>query len=349
MKALVLEGDKKLKVSTSHPIVEGPTSDSILIQVAACGICGSDIPRGFGGKAYHYPLVMGHEFSGIVAETRKGSQFQEGDRVAVFPLIPTNKNETAYHTGDWAQLKEYDYFGSRRDGAFSEYLRVPEINLFRIPDHVKTRHASMTEPAAVALHGVRRMNITAGNTGVVIGGGPIGNMCAQWLKIHGCDKVIVTDIDDRKLIISQKMGFQTINSLESDPVDTIMEMTNGEGAQNVIEACGFPQTFLQALDVASRAGEVVFMGNISGEFSIGEKAFSTILRRELNIYGTWNSKIFPRGTDDWSTVLKYMDKELIVEPLITDVVSLDDGPQVFQSIVEKRGFHNKVIFEMVKS
>ncbi len=349
MKALVLEGNKKLKVSNSHPIVDGPTPDSILIKVAACGICGSDIPRGFGGKAYHYPLVMGHEFSGIVAETREGSQFREGDRVAVFPLIPTNKEETAYQTGDWAQLKEYDYFGSRRDGAFSEYLRVPEINLFKIPDHVKTRHASMTEPAAVALHGVRRMKINAGNTGVVIGGGPIGNMCAQWLRIHGCEKVIVTDIDDRKLAISQDMGFHTINSLASDPVETIVEITGGEGAQNVIEACGLPQTFLQALDVASRAGEVVFMGNIMGEFSIGEKAFSTILRRELNIYGTWNSKIFPRGTDDWTTVLNYMDKSLIVEPLITDVVSLDDGPEIFQSIVDKKQFHNKVIFEMLNS
>ena len=349
MKALVLEGNKKLMVSNDHPIADGPTTDSILIKVAACGICGSDIPRGFGGKAYHYPLVMGHEFSGIVAETREGSQFREGDRVAVFPLIPTNKKETAYQTGDWAQLKEYDYFGSRRDGAFSEYLRVPEINLFKIPDHVKTRHASMTEPAAVALHGVRRMKITAGNTGVVIGGGPIGNMCAQWLRIHGCDQVIVTDIDDRKLVISRDMGFHTINSLVSDPVETIMEITGGEGAQNVIEACGLPQTFLQALDVASRAGEVVFMGNIMGEFSIGEKAFSTILRRELNIYGTWNSKIFPRGTDDWTTVLNYMDKSLIVEPLITDIVSLDEGPEIFQSIVDKKQFHNKVIFEMVNS
>ncbi|NJM93395.1 MAG: galactitol-1-phosphate 5-dehydrogenase [Cytophagales bacterium] len=347
MKALVLVEDKKLEVRTDHPIAEAPTSDSLLVQVAACGICGSDIPRGFGSKAYHYPLVMGHEFSAVVAEDRPDSAFRIGDRVAVFPLIPLNLSEPAYHTGDWAQLKEYDYFGSRRDGAFSQYLRVPEVNLFPIPAHVKTRHASMTEPAAVALHGVRRMRITAGDVGVVIGGGPIGNMCAQWLRIHGCRQVILTDVDERKLELAEDMGFTVVNSAKTEPVAEIMRLTKGEGAQRVIEACGLPQTFIQALAVAARAGEIVFMGNIMGEFAIGEKDFSTILRRELSIYGTWNSKIFPRGTDDWTTVLQYMDRELVVEPLITDVVSLDEGPEVFQSIVERRKFHNKVIFEMV--
>ena len=346
MNALVLEANQKLVYHADFPKPAPFTEDSLLIRVAACGICGSDLPRGFGGKAYHYPLVMGHEFSGIVEEEKKGSKFSKGDRVVVFPLIPTNPHEAAYHTGDWAQLKEYDYFGSRRHGAFAEYLSVPEVNLFKIPDHVKTRHAAMTEPAAVALHGVRKMSVSAGNTGVVIGAGPIGNMCAQWLRIHGCQQVIITDVDEKKLKIAGEMGFQVINSSRQDPVDEILRLTGQRGVENVIEACGLPQTFLQALAVASRAGEVVFMGNIMGEFKIGEKAFSAILRRELKIYGTWNSKIFPRGNDDWTTVLNYMDRELVVEPLISDVVSLEQGPEIFQSILNKNKFHNKVIFEM---
>lgn len=346
MQALVLEADQKLVYHSDVPIPPAPTPDALLIQVAACGICGSDLPRGFGGKAYHYPLIMGHEFSGIVAEDREGSQFKKGDRVVIFPLIPTNTDEGAYQTGDWAQLQEYDYFGSRRDGAFSEFLRVPETNLFRIPEHVDIRHASMTEPAAVALHGVRRMSVTAGNTGVVIGAGPIGNMCAQWLRIHGCRRVIITDVDSQKLKVAEDMGFITINSAEADPVQEIQKLTQHQGAQNVIEACGLPTTFLQALAVASRAGEVVFMGNIAGEFTIGEKAFSTILRRELTIYGTWNSKIFPKGNDDWTTVLAYMDRELQVAPLISDRVSLQQGPEIFQSILHREKFHHKVIFDM---
>lgn len=343
MKALVLTENGALKVEHNRTVPDPPSKNCLLVKIAACGVCGSDITRGFHNGAYHYPLVMGHEFSGIVAEDKKESIFRKGDRVAVFPLIPTNTNEKAYQTGDYAQLKEYNYFGSRCDGAFSEFLRVPEANLFRIPPHVDILHAAMTEPAAVALHGVRRLHIQAGDTAVVIGGGPIGNMTAQWLRIHGCKEVFVVDIDDKKLSIAANMGFRTVNSKKVDPVEYLLEETRGEGAPRVVEACGLPITFLQAIQMASRAGEVVFMGNIHGEFKIGEKDFSSLLRRELTIYGTWNSKVVPKGDDDWSTVLKYMDRELVVAPLISDVVGLDQAPDIFDSILKKKKFHNKVI------
>lgn len=342
MKALVLQKNGILTVR-ERSLPEVSAKEYILVKIYACGICGSDIKRAFGNGAYHYPLVMGHEFSAVVAETKQGSAFKEGDRVTVFPLVPINTNEKAYQTGDYAQLKQYNYFGSRCDGAFSEFLRVPEANLFRVPDEVDLLHASMTEPAAVALHSVRRLHINAGDAAAVIGGGPIGNMVAQWLRIHGCKDVFVIDVDPQKLEIADKMGFHTINSKEKDPVTHILEMTGGEGIPRVVEACGLPITFLQAIQVASRAGEVVFVGNINGEFKIGEKDFSSLLRRELTIYGTWNSKIIPSGDDDWSTVLKYMDRELQVAPLISDVVTLDEAPRIFASILNKENFHNKVI------
>ncbi len=345
MKALVLKANADLHLE-DRPIPKAFTDNSILIKIAACGICGSDIPRGFHNGAYHYPLVMGHEFSGIVAENKPRSKYKKGDRVAIFPLIPSDPSEKAYQTGDYAQCKSYDYFGSRRDGAFEEYLMVPEVNLFKIPDHVDIIHASMTEPAAVALHGVRKFHIHPGDTGLVIGGGPIGNMTAQWLRIHGCDPVYLTDIDPQKLKIASSMGFEVINSNIENPVEKIMNATAGEGSKRVVEACGLPQTFLQAIKSAATFGEVVFMGNIHGEFKISEKEFSSILRRELSIFGTWNSKIVPSGEDDWSTVLKHMDRELQVSPLISDVVPLEKGPEIFQSIINGETFHNKVIFKI---
>jgi len=351
MKALVLEADQQIVYTEDHPLPSAPDDrPAALIKVAACGICGSDIPRGFGGKAYFYPLVMGHEFSGVVEEPVDGGRFRKGDRVAVFPLIPKNMDsDPANQTGNYAQSREYDYYGSRRDGAFSQYLRVPEWNLFPVPDHVNLLHASMTEPAAVALHGVRKMRILAGSDSVVFGAGPIGNMTAQWLRIHGSARVFIVDVEARKLSLAAEMGFVPVNAKEADPVQVIEEATGGAGVQYSVEACGLPITFLQALKVTGMFGQVVFMGNISGQFKIGEKDFSSILRKELTIHGTWNSKITPLGTDDWSTVLKHLDNDLVVAPLITDKLPLSDGPTIFSDLVNRINYHNKVIFDVLNS
>ena len=344
MKALVLHNDKVL----TYQEVEMPAQiegRDVLVRVTASGICGSDIGRGFGGKAYHYPLIMGHEFAGIVEESFKGSKYQIGDRVAVFPLLPCKRCE-ACQTGDFAQCTSYDYYGSRRDGGFAEFVAVPEENLFPVPNHVQLLHAAMTEPAAVALHGVRQATVAVGSKAVVYGCGPIGNMTAQWLRIAGCSTVMVVDIDPLKLDIARQMGFVTINSLERDPVEAVTELTKGCGAQIAIEAAGFPATFLNAIRSVSRMGQVVFMGNIHGKFEIDEKDFSNLLRNEIKIYGTWNSKITPRGIDDWSTVLMMMDKQLIVAPLISHTPNLSEGEKVFNAIVNKQGFFNKVIFKL---
>jgi L-iditol 2-dehydrogenase/galactitol-1-phosphate 5-dehydrogenase len=347
MKALVLEADKKLRFVKDQPIPDGPEENCALIRVAACGICGSDIPRGFGGKAYHYPLVMGHEFSGIVEEPAKGGFFAKGARVAVFPLLPFNADtDPACQTGNYAQAQDYDYYGSRRDGAFAEYLRVPEWNLFPVPAHVNLLHAAMTEPAAVALHGVRRLHCQAGDDAIVFGAGPIGNFAAQWLRIHGCNRVFVVDVDTQKLSVCSTMGFIPIDARENDPVEAVIKATNGAGVQRSIEACGLPVTFLQAIQAAAFFGEVLFMGNIVGEFKIGEKDFSNILRKELTVLGTWNSKVTPLGRDDWTTVLKYLDRELVVAQLITDRLPLEEGPRIFDELVHHKGFHIKVIFDI---
>jgi L-iditol 2-dehydrogenase len=344
MKALVLTANARLEL-LDRPVAPPLTDDSLLIKIHACGICGSDIPRAFNGKAYHYPLVMGHEFSGEVTRPGTASAYKAGDRVAIFPLLPCRKC-SACQTGNYAQCSNYNYFGSRCDGGFQEFLKVPAANLLPVPEHVHTLHATMTEPAAVALHGVRKMKITAGDTAVVFGGGPIGNMAAQWLRIHGCSEIMVVDNDERKLKIAEDMGFIPVSAQAGDAVEKIMKITGGLGAIKVIEAVGLPITFLQAIRVAALYGEVVFLGNLSGTFQIDEKDFTHILRKELSIYGTWNSKITPAGTDDWTTALKYMDKELQVAPLISSTPRLEEGPAVFESILNRKEFHNKVILKI---
>ncbi len=247
MKALVLEQDGEL-VYRDVQLPPRPSPDAALIRVLASGICSSDLGRGFGGKAYHYPLIMGHEFAGIVEEpptTGAESSFRRGDLVAVFPLIACGQCP-ACQTGDLAQCKSYDYFGSRRDGAFAERVWVPAQNLFPVPEHVNARHAAMTEPCAVALHAVSRMHISADASAAVIGAGPIGNMAAQWLRALGCGKVIVTDIDERKLAIAGDMGIVSVHAGATETVEAVYSHTKGQGADCVVEDCGMPKTCLKA-------------------------------------------------------------------------------------------------------
>ena len=342
MKALVLTRDKTVEfMEVADP--ERPGPEWALVRVGFSGICNSDLHRGFEGAAYHYPLIMGHEFSGVVEEPSAAGRFPRGARVIVFPLIPCRRCLPC-QTGDYAQCVDYDYLGSRRDGAFAERVWAPEANLVAVPEGVSMQDASLTEPCAVALHGVDKLDIRPGHAGAVFGGGPIGNMAAQWMRLRGADPVFVVDIDERKLALASGMGFAPIDSRTGDPAAQIREKTGGAGADRVVEAIGLPLTFLQAVQCAARFGEVVFLGNIRGTFQVGESDFSSILRRELTIRGTWNSRVVPEGRNDWSTVLSHLGSRIVVSGLVSHTPPLSEGADVFRRILSRREFFNKVVF-----
>jgi L-iditol 2-dehydrogenase/galactitol-1-phosphate 5-dehydrogenase len=348
MKALVLERDGVLR-HADVPDPGRPGPEWALIRVAFSGICNSDIHRGFGAGAYRYPLIMGHEFSGTVEELAEAGRFPrgfpKGARVTVFPLIPCRRCIPC-QTGDFAQCTDYDYLGSRRDGAFAELVWAPEANLLAIPETVGLREAAMTEPCAVALHGVGKLTIRPGDTGAVFGAGPIGNWAAQWMRLRGCSEVFLVDIDDRKLALARSMGFSPIDPREGDPVEAIRARTGGSGADRIVEAVGLPSTFLQAVQAGARFGEVVFLGNIRGSFEIGEKDFSSILRRELTIRGTWNSRFVPEGRNDWTAVLGALGRGIDAASLVSHTPSLAEGADIFRRIIERKEFFNKVVFAL---
>ena len=344
MKSVVLSSNASLSVQ-ERELPASIGENSLLVKVAAAGICGSDIPRAFLNGAYHYPLVLGHEMSGIVEQSNGSELFREEDRVVIFPLLP-NPSDPFVQIGELAVSSGYDYFGSRRDGGFQEYLQVPEANLIRVPDHVDLLEAALTEPAAVALHGVSKLRIPTAATALVIGGGPVGLMVGQWLRIRGAARVLIAEPDDRKRRIAEELGFGIVDPKLGDTVETVQEVTGGRGAECVVEACGLPQTFRQALNSAATFGQVVFLGNIEDSLELGKKEVSSILRRELTIYGTWNSKITPAGRSEWDEVLLRMGRELQVGPLISHRPSLDEAPSTLKEMFEKSFWFNKVVIDV---
>ena len=329
MKALVLEENGKL-VWREHELraVDG----WYRMRIAAAGICGSDIGRGFKGGAYHYPLVMGHEFSAFVEEAPKGGKYAPGTLAAVYPLLPCGK--CAACAKGFIQLCEhYDYFGSRRDGAFAEELYVPESHIVPVPEGVTPEEAAMTEPAAVAYHGTHGFEIGKGARALVIGGGPIGLVAAQWLRIRGAGEVVVADIDPEKQAFARRFGF--------DVVDTggALGITRPTNYDVVVEACGVSATRTMAVEICARKGVVSFIGNPSDDWTLPKPLFSSVLRKELAMRGNWNSVPDP----DWREVLAHAGKDLNLKDLVTARVPMADGASAFGRILNREGFHCKTL------
>ena len=341
MKALVLEENGKL-VWREHELrrVDG----WYRMRIAAAGICGSDLGRGFKGGAYHYPLVMGHEFSAVVEEAPAGGKYAPGTLAAVYPLLPCGKCSAC--AKGWIQLCEhYDYFGSRRDGAFAEELYVPESHIIPVPEGVTAEEAAMTEPAAVAYHGTHGFDMVKGAKALVIGGGPIGLIAAQWLRIRGAGEVTVADIDAAKLEFAAKFGFSVMDTggamRSSRPTGDngtlgIMRPTDYD---IVVEACGVSATRTMAVACCARKGVVSFIGNPADDWTFPRALFSSVLRKELTMRGNWNSVPDP----DWREVLAHAGKDLNLKGLVTARVPMAEGAAAFTRILNRECFHCKTL------
>lgn len=341
MKAVVLEGPNTLRyndIPDPKPISER----DVLVRIGAVGVCGSDLLRFGKGTAYHYPLVLGHEFSGVVEQASTASRFSPGDKVAVFPLL-ANPNDPMTAVGDPALGTGYDYFGSRRDGGMAEFLSVPEENLVPVPATLPLLHAAMVEPAAVALHAALKLRVPAAGVALVIGAGPIGALAAQWLRILGWTRVLVADVDPRKRAIMAELGFETIDAA-ADTVAQTRQLAEA-GVDAAVEASGLPLTLLQALEVTSPRGQVLILGDLKADVTIPRELVSSLIRRELTVLGTWNSKIAPAGRSEWDMVLaNIVSGRLQVAPLISHALPLAEAGEIFDAMTGRQTWSNKVLF-----
>ena len=347
MNALVLHaiGDARYE-RIPKPV---PAAGELLVRVGFCGVCGSDIPRTFVKGTYHFPTVCGHEFAGTVEACGEGVEdYQPGDRVVVFPLLWCDECASC-ELGNYVQCADYDYYGSRRDGAFAEYVSVPPKNLVTVPDGVSMEAASMTEPAAVALHALKRAGGSfIGETVVIFGAGPIGLMAAQWARMMGAARVIVFDLIPEKLAMARQLGFElAINVRDCDPVEKVNELTAGFGAEVCIEGAGVPITLNQALAAARVNGRVVIMGNPSAEVTLPAALISQAMRRELDVFGTWNSAFSAAGNnDDWRAVLSAAASGAIdLDSLVSHRVPLEKSYDALVMMRDQSEFFAKVLIQ----
>jgi L-iditol 2-dehydrogenase len=315
----------------------------VLLKIRASGICGSDLPRVFERGTYHFPTIPGHEFAGEIAEADDPDLV--GRRAAVFPLLPCMRCE-ACRAEEYAQCAHYNYFGSRCDGGFAEYLCVPEWNLVCVPDGVGFEEAAMTEPAAVARHAVLTGGVKPGDAVAIFGAGPIGMMLAQWARSFGASQVMLSDIDPYKVEFAGKMGFEAMNSRKNDAVEFIRQATGGRGADVCIEGAGASQAWEQCLGAAAAFGRVVLMGNPSGDMKLTQKGYWEILRKQLTLKGTWNSSYGSRS-NDWKAALEAMSEGILnLKPLVSHRFPLSQCQEAFDVMRRRDGWVSKVLFVM---
>lgn len=336
MKARVLRAVGELEYC-DYPMPQ-LKDDEVLFKVKACGICGSDIPRIFVNGTYHFPTIPGHEFAGeVVGVANDKYKDLIGMRATVFPLIPCNECESCNSTR-YEMCKSYDYLGSRSDGAFAEYVRVPVWNLVPIPDSLSYECAAMTEPCAVGVHALRRAQIEVGDVVVIYGPGTIGMFIAQWARAWGAKVLLVgTDVNNWDFI--ESLGFHDYcNSSHEDAIEWVKKMTNGVGADIAIEAVGVQVTACNCLESVASGGKVIFVGNPHSDFTFPQNTYWQILRKQLTIFGTWNSSYSDTHKSDWNLAVDAMATGKIdAEKLIThrfDLETMDTGLDIMKNNTE---------------
>lgn len=329
MKALLLSEYKKLDLTDIPQPEIGP--EDILVQVQACGICGSDI-HGWDGSSGRRvpPLVMGHEAAGTVAAVgRDVKGYTEGDRITFDSMVwcgncrfclsgQSNLCENRMVLG----VSCGDY---RRYGCFAEYVSVPARICCHLPDSLSFEHAALIEAVSVAVHAANRTPVTLGDTAVVVGSGMIGLLVIQAIKQKGCTQVIATDLNASRLEVARKLGADaTINVSEEDPVARVLELTNGKGADVALEVVGATPTVKSAIDCTRKGGAVTLVGNLAPTV---ELPLQSVVTREISVYGSCASAgEYPACVDLLAT------GRIKVEDMITARAPLEQGHEWFERL-----------------
>ena len=329
MKAAVLYGVRDLRL---EDVPKPEFSDNeVLIRVNACGICGTDIHIYRGEWKTNTPIILGHEFSGVIADVgREVKGLNVGDPVVAEPNIPCG---SCY----FCRMSERNYFcenleatGVTVNGAFAEYVKVVASNVYRLPKAYNLDEAALIEPLACCVRGIDQAKIKVGDTVAIIGAGPVGLILLQLALQSGASMVIQTDMEDSRLSLAKDLGADhTINVTKADPVESIKELTGGYGVDVAIEAVGKPEAITQAMRATRRGGRLVIFG-VSPEDAVWKVRPFELYDKELTIKTSYRSPYtFQRA------VKIAASGRVRLKPLISHIFKLDDIHRAFE-VAEKR-------------
>ena len=342
MKALLLSEYKHLAVADLPTPVPGP--GEVLVRVAACGICGSDV-HGYDGSSGRRipPIVMGHEAAGVVAVVGEGvAAYRAGDRVTFDSTVYCGECEFCrrgeVNLCDQRQVVGVSCGDYRRAGAFAEYVTVPERILYRLSNDLSFSDAAMLEAVSVAIHAVRVAGVKGGETALVIGAGMIGLLILQTAKASGCSRVFVADVDASRLEMARSLGADAVIDSSRESLTTrIQQLTKGRGVDVALEAVGRPEPVTAAIDCTRKGGTVALVGNIAPEVPI---PLQKVVTRQIRLQGSCAS------SGEYPQAMQWMaEGKIKVAPLITAVAPLEEGPAWFARLYAREPNLMKVVLD----
>ncbi len=347
MKALLLTQEKQLEIAElPEPELD---DDAVLVRVAACGICGSDV-HGYDGRSGRRiaPLVMGHEAAGVVE--RVGSEvsgISPGDRVTFDSTVFCGECEFCrrgkINLCDDRQVLGVSCGDYRRHGAFAEFVAVPARIVHQLPDELPFEQAALIEAVSVAVHAVGMHTpdgepIPSDCTAVVVGVGMIGLLIVQALRAAGCENIIAVDVDDDRLRLAEQFGAaKLVNANKADAVAMVRKATGGVGAPIVLEAVGSSKTIRTAIESTCKGGAVTLVGNISPNVEI---PLQSVVTREVNLQGSCAS------AGEYPKCIELMASGAIdVAPLLSAFAPLEEGPEWFDRLYRREAGLMKVVLK----
>jgi L-iditol 2-dehydrogenase len=326
MKALLLSEYRRLQIAEMP--APAPEAEDVLVRVAACGICGSDV-HGYDGSSGRRipPIVMGHEAAGTVAGVGAAvTQFSVGDRVTFDSTVfcgdcpYCQRGET--NLCDHRKVLGVSCTDYRRAGAFAEYVVVPQKITYRLPDNLSFPEAAMLEAVSVALHAVSLSECRPGQNALVVGAGMIGLLTLQALRVAGCSPVFISDVDSSRLKLATELGGVALPASALAP--QILPLTQGAGVDLAIEAVGIDATIQTAIDCVRKGGTVTLVGNVSPQATL---PLQKVVTRQIRLQGSCASAgEYPRAID------LVAGGQIKVKSLITAVAPLEEGPRWFERL-----------------
>ena len=322
---------KAAVLTDSHPALEirevpdpTPGPGEVVLQVSACGICGSDLH--LAPLMKELPgVVFGHEFSGRVVARGEGvDQHLDGVLAAGFPLAGCGACGACL-TGNPARCAKWEFIGLQRRGAFAEYVSINARDCFVLPAQISARHGALIEPLAVAHHALEKTPRPPGEPLLILGAGPVGLAVALYARLFGASEVLVSDPVPARRALAEKVGARTVDPTAVDVGEAFAELT-GAPPRTVVECVGIPGLLQQASDLAAPAGHITVVGVCTVPDTFTPVA---AMSKEL----TMQFVLYYRPRDFAQTIAHLAAGRLDAGALITDVISLDDLPARFEALM----------------